>query len=195
MDSDEYYTLSQVSQDEYKEKGSKFIAYAFPIDTEADIKKSLESVKDKHHDARHHCYAYRLGRNGENCRANDDGEPNHTAGDPILGQIKSFEVTNCLVVVVRYFGGTKLGVSGLINAYKTAAELALRSNKKVKRFESEVFEIRYKYEETNFIQKTVQDLDMAIIDQEFELECKMKLRCRKKHLNQARQLLKNNLIN
>ena len=122
---DSFLTIGQPAEGLYKEKGSKFIGLAFPVKTEDEVKERLEETRKTYYDARHHCYAYILGHEGTQFRANDDGEPNHSAGDPILGQIRSKELTNTLVIVVRYFGGTKLGVSGLINAYKTAAALAL----------------------------------------------------------------------
>src|SRR5690554_2132633 len=125
---DTYLTLKSQSQGLYKEKGSKFLAFAYPVDNEEEIKEILETLKKQYHDARHHCYAYILGKDGQNFRANDDGEPGHSAGDPILGQIRSNNLTNTLIVVVRYFGGTKLGVGGLVTAYKTAATEAILAN-------------------------------------------------------------------
>src|SRR5690606_7725476 len=122
---DGYRTIAQPAEGLYKEKGSKFIALAYPVYTEEEIKDRLAELRKKYYDARHHCYAYMLGADKSRYRANDDGEPNHSAGDPILGQIRSADLSNVLVVVVRYFGGTKLGVSGLITAYKTATADAL----------------------------------------------------------------------
>jgi len=115
---DTYFTIKHESEGFYKEKGSKFLAFAYPVQDEAAVKERTSELKKVYYDARHHCYAYILGHDGEQYRASDDGEPNHSAGDPILGQIKSNNLTNTLIVVVRYFGGTKLGISGLINAYK-----------------------------------------------------------------------------
>jgi uncharacterized YigZ family protein len=120
-----YRTIQAPTEGIYKEKGSKFLAFAYPVETEADVKGHLERIKKEYFDARHHCFAYMLGADRKKFRAFDDGEPNHSAGDPILGQIRSKNITNVLVIVVRYFGGTKLGVGGLISAYKTAAEDAL----------------------------------------------------------------------
>jgi uncharacterized YigZ family protein len=122
---DHYKTIAGPSTGEFKDRGSKFFAYAFPVFTEEEWQEELEAVKKEHFKARHHCYAYRLGVDQNNFRANDDGEPSGTAGRPILGQIDSFELTNVLIIVVRYFGGTKLGTSGLINAYKLSAAAAL----------------------------------------------------------------------
>ena len=126
---DTYNTITKPSQDVlFKDKNSKFFGYAFPVKSEEEIKSYLEALKKQHHSARHWCYAYQLGTETTNYRANDDGEPNNSAGMPIYGQIQSFNLTNVLVVVVRYFGGVKLGVGGLINAYKTTAQLALESS-------------------------------------------------------------------
>ena len=122
---DTYKTIKSVSHGLFKDKGSKFISIAFPVRNEDEIKKFLDETRKEHHDARHHCYAYALGKDGSAWRSNDDGEPSGTGGKPILGQIRSFGVTNVLIIVPRYFGGTLLGTSGLINAYKTAAESAL----------------------------------------------------------------------
>lgn len=168
---DSYLTISKNSEGLYKEKGSKFIALAFPVRSEEQVKEKLEEVKKTYYDARHHCYAYILGADGAQYRANDDGEPNHSAGDPILGQIKSRELTNTLVVVVRYFGGTKLGVSGLINAYKTSAADALDQNKVVEKLITQSVKFIFPYEEINEVMKLVSDFEMEITNQEFEIQC------------------------
>ena len=125
MESDTYLTIKAFSQGLYKEKGSRFIAIAYPVSTQEEIKSILENIRKEHHSARHHCFAWMLGQNRDTFRVNDDGEPSGSAGKPILGQINSFSLTNILIVVVRYFGGKLLGVSGLINAYRSAAESAL----------------------------------------------------------------------
>src|ERR1035438_4724191 len=125
---DNYKTISSSSQGIYKEKGSKFIAYTFPVKTETEIKAHIEKLKKEHHSARHHCYAYRLHPDKSVYRMNDDGEPSGTAGKPIFGQIQSNDLTDILIVVVRYFGGTLLGVSGLINAYRSAAVEVLKNS-------------------------------------------------------------------
>lgn len=170
---DSYLTISKSSEGLYKEKGSKFIALAFPVRSEEQVKEKLEEVKKTYYDARHHCYAYILGADGAQYRANDDGEPSHSAGDPILGQIRSKELTNTLVVVVRYFGGTKLGVSGLINAYKTSAADALDQNKIVEKLITQSVSFTFPYEEMNEVMKLVSDFKMEITNQEFEMECEM----------------------
>lgn len=171
---DSYLTIAKNSESLYKEKGSKFIGLAFPVRSEEQVKEKLEEVKKTYYDARHHCYAYILGADGAQYRANDDGEPNHSAGDPILGQIRSKELTNTLVVVVRYFGGTKLGVSGLINAYKTSAADALDQNKIVEKLITQSVSFTFPYEEMNEVMKLVSDFEMEITNQEFEMECQLK---------------------
>ncbi len=168
---DSFQTISKISESLYKEKGSKFIGIALPVRSKGQVKEKLEEIKKKYYDARHHCYAYILKADGSKYRANDDGEPNHSAGDPILGQIKSRELTNTLVVVIRYFGGTKLGVSGLINAYKTAASEALDSNKVVEKLITDTVKFTFTYEEMNEVMKLVSDFELEIINQEFEMEC------------------------
>lgn len=127
MTSDSYHTLAGPAEAIYKEKSSKFLAYAYPVESEEEIRTLLDALRKKYYDATHLCYAWRLGPHGETFRANDDGEPSGTAGKPILGQLLSNELVNCLIVVVRYFGGTKLGVSGLIGAYKESAAEAIRA--------------------------------------------------------------------
>ncbi|RYZ61213.1 MAG: YigZ family protein, partial [Chitinophagaceae bacterium] len=140
-----YYTIEKPSQAEYKDRGSRFLAYAFPIQTVEDYKKGLKALKEEHPKAAHHCSAYRLGTDSNTFRASDDGEPAGSAGKPILGQIDSKSLTNTAVVVVRYFGGTLLGVPGLINAYKTAASLALQLTPIVEKPVLVIFELQYEY--------------------------------------------------
>lgn len=171
---DFFFTLAKESESLYKEKGSKFIAIACRVDSIEEIKIKLEELRKSYYDARHHCYAYILGQEGQQVRANDDGEPNHSAGDPILGQIKSKKLTNTLVVVVRYFGGTKLGVSGLINAYKTAAEQALTSNKITKEDITDTLTFTFDYHEMNVVMKMVKELDINIIDQGYTEKSELK---------------------
>ena len=176
---DIYLTVSRTSESLYKEKGSKFIGLAYPVRTEEEVKALLEELRKQYYDARHHCYAYILGADTEKYRANDDGEPNHSAGDPILGQIRSNKLTNTLVVVVRYFGGTKLGVSGLINAYKLAAAEAIEANEIVEELVKETVNIRYGYEGTNEVMRLINDFETEILEQEFTADCRMKLAVRK----------------
>jgi len=170
---DSFYTISKGGEGLYKEKGSKFIGLAFRVRDEDEVKERLEEVKKQYYDGRHHCYAYILSK--DKFRANDDGEPNHSAGDPILGQIKSKNLTQVLVVVVRYFGGTKLGVSGLINAYKTAAFEALESSYLTEVTIEELFDINYGYEITNEVMRLLNEFEADIKTQEFTEDCYAKI--------------------
>lgn len=171
---DHFFTISKIGNGLYKEKGSKFLAFAYPVSDLDTITQKLEELRKEYHDARHHCYAYMLGNDAKQFRANDDGEPNHSAGDPILGQIRSFNLTNTLIVVIRYFGGTKLGVSGLINAYKTTAEEALNNSTVVKQFITSPFHISYAYSSTNEVMKLIDTYELTIIEQEFAEKCTLK---------------------
>lgn len=178
-----FYTISGQGNGLFKEKGSKFISFAFPVSNEADIKSSLDQLKNQYHDARHHCYAWILGMEQQRWRANDDGEPNHSAGDPILGQIRSFGLTNTLVVVVRYFGGTKLGVSGLIEAYKTAANDALQRAKKIEIIPRSTFEISFPYELTSNVERVLSGFRLEI-EKEFTERCSFKINCKTQDLDE-----------
>lgn len=173
---DSFLTIADTSEGLYKEKGSKFLAFAFPCQNVDEVKTKQEELRKQYFDARHHCYAYVLGHAGDQTRANDDGEPNHSAGDPILGQIKSKNLTNTFVVVIRYFGGTKLGVSGLINAYKTATAEALEEADIVKREITENIILRFPYDEMNVIMKLVKELDLNIKGQDYDTGCVMTLK-------------------
>ena len=170
-----YRTIRSLATGEYKEKGSKFLAFVYPVTSEDEVKARISELKKKYFDARHHCYAYILGADKSKFRANDDGEPNHSAGDPILGQIRSKNLTNVLVVVVRYFGGVKLGVGGLISAYKTAAENALNNSTLLEKNVLQQYSIHYSYTNTRDVMKLVKDFEMEILNQSFEDECKMEV--------------------
>src|SRR5690554_656645 len=183
--SDEYKTIQATSEGIYKEKGSKFTAYAYPIESEEEAKELINSLKREYYDARHHCFAWQLGMDGMNFRANDDGEPSGTAGKPIHGQILSNELTNILIVVVRYFGGTKLGTSGLIQAYKTAAADALAQAVVVEKTVDTQFTLRFPYEAMNDVMRVVKEEEPQIIEQSFDLSCVMTLAVR---LSKAEQL-------
>lgn len=172
---DTYLILSGDSEGFYKEKGSKFLAFAYAVDNEDEVKEKLFELKKKYYDARHFCYAYVLGKQSQKYRANDDGEPGHTAGDPILGQIRSRDLTNTLVVVVRYFGGTKLGVSGLINAYKSAASDSLTNNSVLEKLMTLEFKIQFGYDQLNNVMRLVKDFDLQIVAQTMENSCEMTL--------------------
>lgn len=176
-----YSTIQLPTEGEYKEKGSKFLAFAFPVKSESAVKESLALLRKKYFDARHHCYAYVLGADKLKFRANDDGEPNHSAGDPILGQIRSKNLTNVLIVVVRYFGGIKLGVGGLITAYKAAAEDALRKAEIIVEDVTTNFSIEYDYASTPEVMRLIKDFDLHIDEQSFSERCTLNVKVLLKH--------------
>ncbi|MGE5384049.1 MAG: IMPACT family protein [Omnitrophica WOR_2 bacterium] len=161
---DTYKTIEAPSQGLYKEKGSKFLAFAFPVTNELEIKAQIESLRREYYDARHHCFAYIIGFDKSAWRINDDGEPSGTAGKPIYGQLQSHDLTNVLVVVVRYFGGIKLGVSGLINAYKLAAKDAIENAIIVERTINELYKLEFPYELMNEAMKLVKEYDLQIVE-------------------------------
>jgi uncharacterized YigZ family protein len=178
MENDVYRTIEADAEALFKEKSSKFLCFAYHVTTEEQIRERLEVLYKKYYDATHHCYAWRLGPRGESFRANDDGEPSSTAGKPILGQLLSHEITDCLIVVVRYFGGTKLGVSGLIEAYKTSAAEVIAAAKVVERTVDERIEVRFSYMAMNEVMKVVKDLQPKIVEQCFDNLCTMTLTIR-----------------
>ena len=185
--SDSYKTISRSSEGIYKDKGSKFIAIACPVITEEDVKERLSEIRNKYHDARHHCFAYVLGYDKSAFRYNDDGEPSGTAGRPIYGQINSKDLTNTLVVVVRYFGGVKLGVRGLINAYKAAASDALLQVDIITKTVNEIFSIEFDYLMMNSVMKIIKDADLKILSQDFQLDCKLEYIVRKKNADLVKE--------
>jgi uncharacterized YigZ family protein len=174
-----------------KEKGSKFYAYAFSVIHEDDIKNCLDLLKKEHHSARHWCYAWQLGVNYDSYRANDDGEPTNSAGMPIYGQLQAFNVTNVLVVVVRYFGGTKLGIGGLIQAYKAAAKLSLEESEIVQRTINEEFVLKFDYPEMNKVMRIVKEEHILINHQKLEENCEFTISVRKKEADKIFTLFNN----
>ena len=177
---DTYKTLKNPSEEAlFKDKNSKFFGYAYPVTTEAAIKAHLERLKKMHHAARHWCYAWQLGTERLSFRANDDGEPSNSAGQPIYGQIQSFGVTNVLVVVVRYFGGVKLGVGGLINAYRTAAQMALESSVIEERTIDKRFAITFDYKNMNKVMRIIKEKRLNVVGQTLELNCMIEISVRK----------------
>ncbi|MCB9303717.1 MAG: YigZ family protein [Lewinellaceae bacterium] len=164
---DNYRTLSGPSFGEFRDRGSKFLAYAFPAYTEEDCHTHLDSVRKEHPKARHHCYAYRLGLDGNNFRANDDGEPSGTAGRPILGQIDSFELANVIIIVVRYFGGTLLGTSGLINAYKLSAAEALEKAEIIEKVVEDIYRLTFTYVLMSKVMNAIKSLGLDMVHQDF----------------------------
>ena len=165
----------------FKEKNSKFFGYAFPVDSEEAIKLHLEQLKKQHFGAVHFCYAYQIGTESIIFRANDDGEPSNSAGMPIYGQIQSFELTNVLVVVVRFFGGVKLGVGGLIAAYKTTAQMALEASEIIEKTIDVNFLIIFEYKNMNKVMRIIKERNLEIVHQKMELNCEIKIATRKKN--------------
>lgn len=180
-----------VSEILFKEKNSKFIGYAFPIEKEEDVKKYIDALKKEHFSARHWCYAYQIGTETIKFRANDDGEPNNSAGMPIYGQIQSFEVTNTLVVVVRYFGGVKLGVGGLISAYKTCAQLTLEASEIIEKTIDQHFLVTFDYKNMNKVMRIIKEKNLTIINQKMELNCQIEIATRKKYAKEIFDVFKN----
>jgi len=187
---DFYYTIEKEATAEFKDRGSKFIGYAFPVGSVENFKEKLNEVKKLHPKATHHCFAYRLGLDGNTFRVSDDGEPSGSAGRPILGQIDSKELVNVLVVVVRYFGGTLLGVPGLINAYKSAAALALQTTPLVQRQVEQELLVQFDYTQLNEIMRVVKQYNGRVISQEMQLFCSMKLAVPRNRCNEINYILK-----
>lgn len=180
---DTYKTINKCSEGLYREKGSKFIARVYHVNSETQIKEHLAQLRKEFYDARHHCYAYQLGFDKSAYRVNDDGEPSGTAGRPIFGQIQSFDLTNVLIVVIRYFGGTKLGIGGLINAYRSATKEAIENNKIETRTINEVYKINYTYPCMNEVMKIMKDYKLEQKDQIFEMDCELTFIVRKGEAN------------
>lgn len=172
---DTYLTIEGKGKGLYKEKGSKFIALAYPVTTEDEIKVILANLRKEYHDARHYCYAYQLGDDKKKFRANDDGEPANSAGPPILRQIKSNNLTNIVVIVIRYFGGKLLGVSGLINAYRTAAADALSSTKIITKTIRDLYELTFPYTIINDVMRLIEEEKLTIVEQTFEAVCTIRI--------------------
>lgn len=187
---DTYKTLVSASEGVFKDRGSKFIAFAYPVSSEAEVKEKLAVLKKEHFNAVHHCYAFRLGASKQHFRSNDDGEPSGTAGKPILGQIQSNDLTNVLIVVVRYFGGTLLGVPGLIAAYKGAAADALHNAKFEERTVDEVYELEFPYAAMNDVMRILKDEELKQWNQDFQLDCRLLFSVRKNDADRVGEMLK-----
>jgi len=190
---DEYKTIAEPAQGSFRDKGSRFLSFAYPVSSEAEIKKHLESLRKQYYDATHHCYAYVLGFDKSAYRLNDDGEPSGTAGRPIYGQILSADLTNTLIVIIRYYGGTKLGVPGLIYAYKTSAAEALGKAKIVTCIVKEMYQVEYPYEMMNDVMKIIKDENLEVINNEFGTKCVIRLAIR--HSNAGRVVAKFTKVN
>ena len=175
---DTYRSIEAASEGLFKDNGSRFIALAYPVETEEQVKDIVAGLKKEYHDARHHCYAYRLGHRGDRFRANDDGEPSGSAGRPILGQIDAAGLSDILVVVVRYFGGIKLGIPGLIRAYKTSTADALAKAGVVEKVAGLSFRVRYDYLDMNAVMKVLKDLSLPVSGQIFDTQCSVDVRVR-----------------
>lgn len=175
---DKYNTIRYPSEGIYKEKSSKFISYAYPVYNEEEIKEHIARLKKQYYDARHHCFAWQLDTDGKRYRANDDGEPSGTAGKPILGQIRSHNLTNILVVVVRYFGGTKLGTSGLIHAYKEATIDAINNTTIIEKTVNDIYKVDFDYGVMNDVMRIMKEEKPDIINQDFNLRCSIEWSCR-----------------
>ena len=183
LENDTYKTINLPSEEVlFKEKNSKFFGYAYPVTTEEEVKEIIEQLKKEHFSARHWCYAYQIGTDKIQYRANDDGEPNNNAGLPIYGQIQSFDVTNILIVVVRYFGGIKLGVGGLISAYKTAAQMALENAVVVEKTINKHFVISFGYANMNKVMRIIKEKNLQITSQKMEMDCEIEIAIRKKNV-------------
>ena len=178
MESDTYKTILSSSQGIYKEKGSRFVSYAFPVSELKEIKPIIDKIRKENHEARHHGFAYMIGFERTNYRISDDGEPSGTAGKPILGQINSFGLTNILIVVSRYFGGTLLGVSGLINAYRSAAASAINNAELAEMSLMDYYEIVYQYASMNDVMKILKEENIGQSEQIFDLECRIRINFR-----------------
>ncbi|MFO7658163.1 MAG: YigZ family protein [Bacteroidales bacterium] len=176
---DIYQTISSPSEGIFKDKGSRFLAFAYPVCNEEDAKAITDRMRKTYHDARHHCYAYKIGADRPVYRVNDDGEPSGTAGKPIYGQIQSFGLTNVLIVVVRYFGGRLLGTGGLVNAYKNAAENALSHAKIVNEYLFEIAELRFEYKHLPEINKALQSFNCDLLEQAYDEHCYLKVKIRR----------------
>jgi len=184
-DQDFYYTIGQSAVAEFKDRGSKFIAFAYPLSTADQAKAYLQQLKKEHPKAVHHCFAYRIGLDGNNFRVSDDGEPNGTAGKPILNQIDSKELTNVMVIVVRYFGGTLLGVPGLINAYKTASVMALQLVPVTQKSVDVLYELQFDYTKMNEVMTVVKQFGCSVNNQETQLFCLMQIGIPKARLEEV----------
>ena len=185
MMADLYKTIQNPTEGLYKEKGSKFLAFAYPVSTVEEIKERMAYLQKQFHDARHHCYAWRLGANMERYRVNDDGEPSGSAGNPIFGQIQSRELSDILVVVIRYFGGTLLGVGGLINAYRSATSDSFDQARIVELKVYNLIHVQFEYSQMNSVMKVIKDLDLSFENQEFDLDCSLTLKVWKRKMDRV----------
>jgi len=176
---DKYLTIKKPEEGFFKDRNSKFLSFIYTVTNEDEIKEIQKKIRKEYHDARHHCFAWKLGMDNNNYRTNDDGEPNNSAGQPIFGQILSNNLTNVLIIVVRYFGGTKLGIPGLINAYKTSSANAINNAEIIEKYICDIYSLEFAYENLNTVMKLIKDNDLQIINQKFDLDCKIELSVKK----------------
>jgi len=188
---DSYQEIKTNSEALFKDRGSKFIAKAYPVYSEEEVKEILSALRKEYYDARHHCYSYILNPDKSAFRINDDGEPSGSAGKPIHGQLLSYDLTNILVVVIRYFGGTKLGIPGLINAYKSATKEALNSNTIIKKTLNDVYSLKFEYPLMNVVMRMIKDENLIQLMSQFELSCYMEIAVRKKESERVQKLMEN----
>ncbi|RXG32855.1 IMPACT family protein [Leeuwenhoekiella marinoflava] len=187
-EADFYKILAKTGEESlFKDRGSKFIGQAHPVKNENEVEAIVSDLKNKHNKASHVCYAWQLGKNYEHYRANDDGEPGNSAGLPIYGQLQSFDVTQTLVTVIRYYGGTNLGVGGLIQAYKTAAQLALEASTIVIKLITEELQLKFEYPLLHTVMRIIKEEQLDIAEQKMELSCLITLSVRKNHLNRIKE--------
>tara|TARA_Y100000815_G_scaffold163909_1_gene148747 strand:- start:71482 stop:72087 length:606 start_codon:yes stop_codon:yes gene_type:complete len=192
LEKDTYKTLAAPGEETlFKEKNSKFFGYAYPVNSEDEVKAVLEELRKQHNQARHWCYAWQLGTEHIQYRANDDGEPNNSAGMPIYGQIQSFDVTNVLVVVVRYFGGVKLGVGGLISAYRTSAQMALEASEIIEKTIDVHFTLQFGYQNMNKVMRVIKEKNLDIVSQKMEMDCEIVVATRKNNAPTVLEALQN----
>ncbi len=189
---DVFYTIKSNAEGLYSERGSKFHSYIYPVENQEEIKEILQNLRKKYHDARHHVYAYLLGKNEQEFRACDDGEPANSSGMPVLGQIKANNLTNVLIVVVRYFGGTKLGIPGLFKAYKTAAASAIDNAEIIEKLIEDTFIVKFEYEQMKFIDNVLKDRDVKVMSKKFDKSCYMELTVRKSLSQKVENVIKEN---
>ena len=185
---DKYKTIARKSQGLYKEKGSKFLSFAFPINNETEIKAIQLQLRKEYYDARHHVFAWRIGVNEDNYRASDDGEPANSSGPPVLGQIRSYELSDILIVVIRYFGGTKLGIPGLINAYKTAAKDAIENNSIIEKIITNTYRLSFAYEDMNIVMRKLKEENIEQFNQKFDLNCSLEIKIRLSNCEKVEQI-------
>jgi len=186
---DTYRTIAQPAEGIFRDRGSKFLGFAFPVKSTEEIAAHLEQLRKDHHSARHHCYAWRLGADHAAWRVNDDGEPSGTAGKPIYGQIQSSDLTNVVIIVVRYFGGTLLGVGGLINAYRAATHEAIANARIIEKHITEIYRVEFPYDAMNTVMKILKDKDLPQTNQDFQLECKLDYSVRKSEADAVKEQL------